>query len=170
MTTKTLPCDTLQQQTLAAPIHTYAVTDQVLLAAQPQPDDWQRLAQQGFRTVVNIRSDPERAAAQAQTARAAGLDYIYAPLPVYDLAAEHIAEFARIIDNPDHGKLFIHCRSATRVGLLWMLYRIEQQGWSFKQAHLELQAAGYDEDSLETFDFCATDYLERGDYHDPDTT
>jgi len=54
-----------------------------------------------------------------------------------------------------------HCRSATRVGLIWMLYRMVQQGWSREQAEAELRAAGYDDDAIETFDFCASDFFER---------
>jgi uncharacterized protein (TIGR01244 family) len=142
-------------------MRTYTVTDQVVLAAQPQPEDWARLAQQGFRTIVNIRSDPERAAVQARAAEAAGLRYIYAPLPAYELEAEHIVAFAEIVDQSGDGKLFIHCRSGTRVALLWMLYRITRQGWDVAQARAELRVAGYEDDSMETFDFCAEDFFER---------
>ncbi len=154
-------CNALQQQTETAPLRSYAVTDQVLLAAQPQPEDWQRFAAAGYQTVVNIRSDPERAAVQAANARAAGLRYIHAPWPAYELEPEHLAEFARIVEDPATGKLVFHCRSATRVGLIWMLYRIMHQGWSREQAEAELRAAGYDDDSMETFGFCADDFFER---------
>lgn len=155
------PCDALQKQTNTAPMRTYMVTDQVVLAAQPQPEDWVRLAQQGFRTIMNIRSDPERAAVQARAAEAAGLRYIYAPLPAYELEAEHIVAFAEIVDQSGEDKLFIHCRSGTRVALLWMLYRITRQGWDMAQARAELQAAGYDDESMDVFDFCAEDFFER---------
>lgn len=161
MTTHHAPCNALQTHTETAPVCTYRITDTVVLAGQPQPDDWQRLAQQGFRTVLNIRSDPERAAAQARAATIAGLRYIYEPLPAYELEAGHLTRFAEIIEHPDNGKLFIHCRSGSRVALLWMLYRMQHQGWSRAQARAELQAAGYDDDAMETFDFCVDDYLER---------
>jgi len=154
-------CNALQQQTEVAPLRSYAVTDRVLLAAQPQPEDWQRFVEAGYQTVLNIRSDPERAAAQAVAARAVGLRYIHAPWPAYELEPEHLAEFARIVEDPATGKLVFHCRSATRVGLIWMLYRMVQQGWSREQAEAELRAAGYDDDAIETFDFCASDFFER---------
>ncbi|WP_322512737.1 protein tyrosine phosphatase family protein [Chloroflexus sp.] len=154
-------CNALQHQTEIAPLRSYAVTDQVLLAAQPQPEDWQRFAEAGYKTVLNIRSDPERAAVQAANARAAGLRYIHAPWPAYELEPEHLAEFARIVEDPETGKLVFHCRSATRVGLIWMLYRIVHQGWTREQAEAELRAAGYDDDAMETFDFCAGDFFER---------
>lgn len=161
MTTQELPCTALQHQTEAAGLRSYQVTPDVLLAAQPQPDDWAALAAAGYQTVLNIRSDPERAAAQAERARAAGLRYIHAPWPAYTLEAAHIADLAAIVEAAETGRLVFHCRSATRVGLMWMLYRRLRQGWSPEQAEAELRAAGYDDESMETFDFCAADFFER---------
>ena len=161
MTPQQATCDALEARALRAPLRSYAVGEGLVLAGQPQPEDWQRLAEQGFRTVVNIRSDPERAAVQRAGAEEAGLRYVYAPLPAYQLEAEHLAEFARIVEQPESRPLFVHCRSATRVALMWMLYRIVYQGWTQAEAEAELRAAGYDEDSLETFEFGAADFFER---------
>lgn len=161
MTAEQSGCDALQIQTIQAPLRAYSVATGVVLAAQPQPDDWQRLAEQGFDTIINIRSDPARAAMQQQSAQQAGLRYIHAPLPAYELTAADLAEFARIVEQPRQGKLCIHCRSATRVGLLWLLYRVVHQGWSPEAALHELRAAGYDEGAMETFEFCAADFFER---------
>jgi uncharacterized protein (TIGR01244 family) len=156
-----LPCGALKEQTEHAALRSYAVTPGVLLAAQPQLEDWGRLAAEGYTTVLNLRSDPERAAEQGRNAEAAGLRYIHRPWPAYLLEREHIDEFAAIVEAPESGRLVFHCRSATRVGLMWMLYRQLHHGWTREQAEAELRAAGYDADSLETFEFCADDYFER---------
>ncbi|MBX0330926.1 protein tyrosine phosphatase family protein [Oscillochloris sp. ZM17-4] len=161
MTTHELPCTTLQHQTEAAQLRSYAVTPDVLLATQPQPEDWELLAAQGYRTVLNLRGDAARAAEQRAAAEAAGLRYIYRPWPAYALEPDHVAELAQIVADPETGRLVFHCRSATRVGLMWMLYRQHHQGWTTERAEAELRAAGYDDDSLETFDFCASDFFER---------
>jgi uncharacterized protein (TIGR01244 family) len=139
----------------------YAVTPDVLLAAQPQVEDWARLAAEGYTTVLNLRGDPDRAAVQARNAEAAGLRYIYRPWPAYELEREHIDELASLIEAPETGRLVFHCRSATRVGLMWLIYRQLHHGWTRDQALAELIAAGYDADSLETFSFCADDYFDR---------
>lgn len=156
-----LPCGALKEQTEHAALRSYAVTPDVLLAAQPQPDDWARLAAAGYATVLNLRSDPERAAAQSRSAEAAGLRYIHKPWPAYLLEKEHLDELAALLAAPETGRLVFHCRSATRVGLMWMLYRQLSQGWSRERAAAELRAAGYDDEAIETFDFCADDYFER---------
>jgi uncharacterized protein (TIGR01244 family) len=156
-----LPCDALKEQTEQAALRSYAVTPEVLLAAQPQVEDWARLAADGYTTVLNLRGDPERAAEQARNAEAAGLRYIYRPWPAYELEREHVDELAAIVGAPETGRLVFHCRSATRVGLMWMLYRQLHHGWTREQAEAELRAAGYGDDAMETFEFCADDYFER---------
>lgn len=158
-----LPCGTLKSRTEQAELLSYAVTPDVLLAAQPQVEDWARLAAEGYTTVINLRGDPARAAEQQRNAEAAGLRYIYRPWPAYELEREHIDELAHLIEAPETGRLVFHCRSATRVGLMWLLYRQLYHGWSREQAEAELRAAGYDDDAMETFGFCADDYFERSD-------
>lgn len=156
-----LPSDKLHNRVVNATMRSYAVTPQVLLAAQPQIEDWATLAAEGYTTVLNLRGDSERAAMQGQNAEAAGLRYIHKPWPAYELEREHIEEFVDILENPATGRIVFHCRSATRVGLMWMLYRQVQNGWTREEAEAELRAAGYDDDSMETFGFCADDYFER---------
>ncbi|NWF80055.1 MAG: protein tyrosine phosphatase family protein [Chloroflexi bacterium] len=159
--TNELPCGALKARTDAAGLHSYAVTPNVLLAAQPQPEDWAALVAAGYTTVINLRSDPERSAIEQRNAEAAGLRYLHRPWPAYMLEREHLDELAALVEAPETGRLIFHCRSATRVGLMWMLYRQLHHGWSREQAEAELRAAGYDDDSMETFGFCADDYFER---------
>jgi uncharacterized protein (TIGR01244 family) len=158
-----LPCSTMKVPTDQASLRSYAVTADVLLAAQPQVGDWAHLAAEGYTTILNLRSDPERAALQGRNAEAAGLRYLHRPWPAYQLDREHIDELAAILTDPHAGRIVFHCRSATRVGLMWLLYRQLHHGWSREQAEAELRAAGYDDEALETFAFCADDYFERAD-------
>jgi uncharacterized protein (TIGR01244 family) len=140
----------------------YDIGQRLTLAGQPQPEDWARLAAEGFQVVINMRGDPERAAAQQSAAQAAGLRYIHLPLPAYELEPEHLAAFHTLI-QAQAGRIFLHCRSATRVALMWLLDRTVYDGWSQERAEAALRAAGYDEEAMETFAFCAADYFERTD-------
>ncbi len=139
----------------------YQVSDTVYLAGQPEPEDWQRLADQGFKLVINVRSDPERAAAQAKSAEAHGLNYIHLQVPAYELESEHIQAFHDALTQEPDGKVLVHCRTASRVALMWMLHRMVQDHWTQEQAESELQEAGYNEDDMEVFRFCTEDFLER---------
>lgn len=147
---------------LSPNVPAYAVNDRVLLAGQPQPGDWARLAAESFDLVINIRSDPQRAAAQAQTAEAAGLRYVYLNLPAYELEPAHVDAFHQAVAAAgSEARIFIHCRTASRVALLWLLSRMKFDGLTQTAAEAELAAAGYDGDDLEVFRYCTTDYLER---------
>lgn len=139
----------------------YIITDQIIFAGQPQPEDWQRLVDRGFDLIINMRSDPACAAIQAERARAVGLRYVHLPLPAYELAPEHLDIFRKTLAQVGVGKAVIHCRTASRVALVWMLHRLLNEGWSRERAEAELRTAGYDEDSMDTFCFCVDDYFER---------
>lgn len=156
-------CHSLREEVAAGQpeLLVYTVTPDVALAGQPQAADWPALAQAGTNVVVNMRSDPERATEQAQQATAAGLAYHHLPLPAYELEPEHVSHFAAILNRHRGQKLFIHCRTASRVALVWLLHRVQNEGWPLATAVAELTAAGYDEESLATFHFCAEDYFER---------
>lgn len=145
----------------------YSVTDKVLLAGQPQPEDWQRLVAQGYRIVINMRSDRQRAAIEQHNAEESGLAYIHLPLPTYEIEPQHIADFNAAVHHAGADKLVIHCRSASRVALLWMLNRMVYAGWPQEQAEAELRAAGYDADAMATFIFCTEDFFERQAEHEP---
>lgn len=138
----------------------YDIDERLTLAGQPAPHDWVRLSTEGFQVVINMRGDPARAALQQRDAEVAGLRYIHLPLPAYELEPEHLAAFHTLM-QAQTGRIFLHCRSATRVALMWLLDRTVYDRWSQERAEAILRAAGYDEDALETFAFCAADYFER---------
>lgn len=139
----------------------YAIAGGVVLAGQPQPEDWAGLARRGFSLVVNIRSDPDRAAKQAANASAAGLRSIHLPLPTYELEPPHLERFQEALEEANGKKALVHCRTASRTALLWMLKRIVYDGWSREEAEAELAAAGYGDEDMDVFNFCADDYFER---------
>jgi uncharacterized protein (TIGR01244 family) len=159
------PCDSLayHQAKPCGSLLAYPIAPGVLLAGQPAPQDWARLAAAGFRTILNLRSDPARASSQALLAEAAGLRYLHLPLPAYELEPEHLETFHQRLSEARAGGVVSHCRSASRVALLWLLHRIAYDGFSRDEAEAELRAAGYDEAAMETFSFCTDDYFERAD-------
>ncbi|MEN9937164.1 MAG: hypothetical protein RLZZ387_3743 [Chloroflexota bacterium] len=144
----------------AAGLARYDVDARLTLAGQPRPGHWAALAAEGFRSVVNMRSDPGRAAAQREAAVAAGMAYLHLPLPAYELEPEHLELFHQALAAQE-GRVLLHCRSATRVALMWLLDRIVYHGWERERAEAALRAAGYGDDAMETFAFCADDYFER---------
>lgn len=159
------PCKTQELKKAAQVTHIpeYAVTKNLVLAGQPQPEDWLDLVERGFNTIINIRNESERAAIEGKNVEAAGLTYIHLPLPAYELETDNLENFNQVMTQANLGNIYLHCRTASRTALLWLLKRITFDGWSMEQAEAELAAAGYDNDDMETFRFCSEDYFERAE-------
>ncbi len=138
----------------------YRLNDEVTLAGQPQPEEVEWLRRQGYRSVLNIRTDPILGAVEGRNVERAGLAYRFLPLPAYELELEHVRRFGQAVRELPK-PLFFHCRTASRTGLLWMLHRMLNEGWSREAAEAELRAAGYGDGDMEVFNFCVDDFFER---------
>lgn len=137
----------------------YFVGDGVMLAGQPKPSEWRLLAQQ-YHTVINIRSDPARAEVQRGVIEAAGMQQIYLPLP-RELEAEHLQAFAEMVERGQADGLIVHCRTASRTALIWMLYRLLYHNWSEEQARDELLQAGYEAERIAHFTLFVRQYMQH---------
>ena len=80
----------------------------------------------GFATIVDLRSPAEGAGAEQQAAAAAGLRYVNIPVTGGVPTDAQVAEFARIVEDPNNAPLLVHCASANWVGAMWTLYRVRQ--------------------------------------------
>lgn len=97
-------------------------------SGQPSPEQLAQLADDGVRTVINLRApnEPgqydERAAAERL-----GLHYVAIPVAgVQDLTRETVQRFSDELAHAEgRGPVLIHCASANRVGALVAL----EQGW-----------------------------------------
>ena len=107
------------------------------------PEAIAMLADQGFRSVVNLRVEGEPGVAdEADIVEAAGLRYFHLPLdpsaPEFEVADQILA----IVAEPSNQPVYIHCASANRVGGVWAIKRVVQDGWSVAEALAEGQAIG----------------------------
>jgi len=81
------------------------------------------LKQLGFKTIIDLNTDDEGAAAQKPLVESAGLGYIHMAVPTKAPTPEQVAEFAKLAEDPNNYPILIHCESANRVGAMWALYR-----------------------------------------------
>ena len=94
-------------------------------ATQPSPEDFERLAEDGVRTVINNRPDDEEpgqlsAAEGSRLAAAHGMAYHHLPVTGPTLTRETVERFGTIVGGSD-GPVLAHCRSGTRSTLLWAI-------------------------------------------------
>ena len=129
--------------------------DSVGFGGATEPEAMARLKALGFSTVISLRlSDEDDANIEANraAAAAAGLEYIHLPFDAEQPAADLEANFLSAASDASRQPVYIHCSSATRASILWMIGRTEWDGVDTEAAEAEgSQIAGKPEKALEYF-------------------
>jgi uncharacterized protein (TIGR01244 family) len=92
----------------------------VIIPAWPR-DNLQRtlagLKDQGFKTVINLRTAGEPGYVdEAKALAAQGIRYVHVPITPATFSAADVAAVRAVLDDPASGPVLLHCASANRVG------------------------------------------------------
>ncbi|MFP5285386.1 MAG: fused DSP-PTPase phosphatase/NAD kinase-like protein [Thermoanaerobaculia bacterium] len=113
----------------------------VMAAGQPTGEQLQVLAEEGYKTVIDLRPPEEpRGYAEVEAAKANGLTYVNIPVTVQTLDQATIDRFVAAMDEAEKPVL-LHCASSNRVGALWYAYLVEK-GMAPEEAMKKGRAAG----------------------------
>ncbi|SDF86061.1 TIGR01244 family protein [Celeribacter baekdonensis] len=104
------------------------INDTLTVSSQITPDEVTRLAEKGFKTLINNRPDMEVEAGLSsdvmeEAAKAAGLSYLYLPVMPGQFTPDLIADMAQALAELD-GPVYAYCRSGTRSCTTWALTQI----------------------------------------------
>jgi uncharacterized protein (TIGR01244 family) len=117
------------------------------------------LRKEGYVSVINLRQATEPGAdieAGRAAAQAAGLKYLHMPFNVAAPDSKVVDGFLAAVADKSNQPVFIHCGSANRVGGVWMIKRVLQDGWAIERARTEAEAIGLSSAPLIAF---ATEYI-----------
>ena len=118
------------------------------------------LKNDGFKAIINLRLATEQGAnleENAAKAKSLGLNYISLPLNGQSPDPKVVDAFLDAVANKANQPVFIHCGSASRVGAVWMVKRVLQDGWPVEKAVEEAKMIGLRSEPLEKF---ARSYIE----------
>ena len=132
------------------------INENFTAAGQPKPEAFAKIAKQGFRAVLNLRTAEEGAGQERELVEKAGLRYLNIPVAVASPDPAQVPEFIKAVKDPANQPMFIHCGGAQRVAALWMIYRVTEQGWTEEKAMGEAVKIGLEHAGLIKF---AKDYL-----------
>jgi protein tyrosine/serine phosphatase len=120
------------------------VSEKLYRGAQPTGEGFRRLKELGVSTVINLRGEDDQAVAEKEAVESAGLRYYNVGLPGLSRPSdEQVARVMTIIDSPESGPVFIHCRRGSdRTGTIAAVYRISHEGWTSEQALAEAKRYG----------------------------
>jgi uncharacterized protein (TIGR01244 family) len=125
-------------------------------AGQPKAEAFAKLAKQGFRAVLNLRTAEEGAEAERELVEKAGMRYLNIPVVTANPKPEQVPEFIKAVKEPANQPMLIHCGGAQRVGAFWVIYRVSEQGWPEEKALEEATKIGLTRPELIKF---AKDYI-----------
>jgi uncharacterized protein (TIGR01244 family) len=110
--------------------------------------------------VINLRLPTEQGAnleANAARAKALGLNYLSLPFNGQSPDPNVVDAFLAAVANKANQPVYIHCGSASRVGAVWLVKRVLQDGWPVDKATEEAKMIGLRSEPLEKF---ALSYIE----------
>jgi uncharacterized protein (TIGR01244 family) len=119
------------------------------------------LRKEGYVSVINLRLANEPGAdveAGRAAAQAAGLKYIHLPFNGASPDPKVVSDFLSAVADKSNQPVFVHCGSANRVGAVWMIKRVLQDGWAVERAQTEAEAIGLTSPQLVAF---ATTYIKE---------
>lgn len=108
----------------------------------------------GFKSVVNLRLASEQGANIPENeakAKALGMHYFHLPLSGASPDPAVVDRFLAVVGDKTNQPVYIHCGSANRVGAVWLVKRVMQDGWSVDRATAEAKAIGLTAPGLEKF-------------------
>ena len=150
------------QKSEMAGIRNYSRVDATVgCGGQTDPAAMKALKQEGFVSVINLRQATEPGAdvdAGRTAAQSAGLRYIHLPFNAQAPDPAGVERFLAAVADKVNQPVYIHCGSANRVGALWMVKRVLQDGWPLERARAEGEAIGLASPQLVAF---ATEYIAK---------
>lgn len=117
------------------------------------------LKKDGFTSVINLRLAEERGAnidENKAEAQKVGLKYFHLPFQANAPDPKIVDAFLSTVSDKANQPVYIHCGSANRVGSVWLIKRVLQDGWPVEKATTEAKAIGLTNPALEKF---ALDYI-----------
>jgi uncharacterized protein (TIGR01244 family) len=116
------------------------------------------IKQMGFASIINVREASEPGAdveQEAAAAKAVGLNFVNVPFNVASPAPDLVDKFIAAVTKKENTPAYIHCAAGGRAASLWMIKRVQVDGWDEARALDEATALGLNE-RLKPF---ALDYI-----------
>ncbi len=131
----------LSGEALAGDISNFEVVSQELWrGAQPSTRAIAKLAENGVKTIIDLRYKGRGGEEEAHVAQKNAIKYVNIPLCFENPTVEDVAKFMAIVSQPANQPVFVHCRQgADRTGAAVGIFRILHDRWSFAQAYDEMR-------------------------------
>jgi protein tyrosine/serine phosphatase len=111
--------------------------DRFYRGARPKEKEFASLKELGIKTIIDLtdNSDSEKGYVEAQ-----GMKYVNIAIPdKHDPSEEQIAQFLKLVNDPETGKFYVHCAGGRhRTGVMGAVYRFNNYHWNLDQVYQEM--------------------------------
>jgi protein tyrosine phosphatase (PTP) superfamily phosphohydrolase (DUF442 family) len=123
--------------------------EDVTTAGQPEKEHFQRLAEVGYKTVIDLRTPEEsRGLDEPEVVRKSRMEYVNIPVGHEGVDDETFERFRQLMTNSKRQPTLVHCSSANRVGALLIPYLILDEGKAPEEAVRMASEVGLRSDEL----------------------
>lgn len=119
------------------------INDELAIAGQIPPEQFLPIFEDGFRSILNLRSPEESGfeLSEDDKAEMLGLAYVNLPIPFDGINEEALLRTFKLI-NELPKPLLVHCDTGIRAALLVLIHIVMQQGATPKQAFRQAEKLG----------------------------
>jgi uncharacterized protein (TIGR01244 family) len=114
----------------------------IFLASQPKKADLAHAKDGGVKTVINLRKDEEMPFDEREVVTSLGMTYVHLPFSGVAELTDSVFDRGRELLNTAARPLMMHCKSANRVGAIWLAWRVVDGGITFDAALAEAKTVG----------------------------
>lgn len=142
------------------------IDDRVVVGkVPPTAEVVQNLAREGFRAVVNLRTEAEEdqplsPQQEGEAVRRAGMEYRHIPVSGSALDPSLVDRFRREVPQLP-GAVFVHCASGRRAGSFAVMLAAAKQGLSGDEALAKARDLGFDWSGAPDLEAFIRNYLAR---------
>jgi uncharacterized protein (TIGR01244 family) len=108
----------------------------------------------GFASIINLRQASEQGAnieGEGAAAKAVGLNYFSIPFNAAAPDPNLVPTFLAAVTVPANQPAFIHCAGGGRAASMWLIKRMQVDGWDEQRAVEEATALGLTNERLKQF-------------------
>jgi tyrosine-protein phosphatase SIW14 len=122
----------------------HQINDHVYRGAQPTAEGFQRLAQMGVKTIIDLRESGSRADSEKRIVEKDGMHYINIPFAGLGAPSDQqVSKVLALFTDMASGPVFVHCRrGADRTGTVVACYRVSHDHWKNQDALAEAKQNG----------------------------
>lgn len=129
----------------------------ITVGAQPSREELQKLKEEGFRSVINLREageqeQPLSPQEEGKQAGELGLEYEHIPVSMGAMSEDKVNQFRERLANLP-GPVFVHCRSGKRAGAFTMMHTAVVRGMSGEEALQQAKDMGFECDMPQLEEF-----------------